>query len=246
MSRYIVGATWDDAPHLTKEAKARLWGSIPVYQRDARTKGIPQLGAGAVYPFSESDIQIKDIPIPAHWPRLHSVDAQPLWKSSVTIAWDREADIVYVTHCWKREQVEAAIHVQALLAIKKWIPAVGDASALVRDADREQYIDIYKKCGLKIVLAHKVLEPGIQMVYDRMASLRFKVFASCEEWFSEFRLYRRKKGGKINKTNDHLMDCSRMAVVDLNRAIVRPKPKEDPEPEFRSRDMGGEQAWMGQ
>ena len=37
----LVTATWDDAPHLTKEQKDELWASIPPYQRDARAKGVP-------------------------------------------------------------------------------------------------------------------------------------------------------------------------------------------------------------
>ena len=58
MSKLVVGATWDDVPHLSPEQKAELWGSIPPYQRDARSKGIPQLGSGAIYPVPESEIVV--------------------------------------------------------------------------------------------------------------------------------------------------------------------------------------------
>ena len=56
MSKLVVSATWDDVPHLSPEQKTELWGSIPPYQRDARSKGIPQLGSGAIYPVAESEI----------------------------------------------------------------------------------------------------------------------------------------------------------------------------------------------
>ena len=56
--KLVVGATWDDAPHLTAEKRDKLWKSMPAYLRDARTKGIPTLGAGAIYPFGEADIKM--------------------------------------------------------------------------------------------------------------------------------------------------------------------------------------------
>ena len=47
-SKFLIQATWDDAPHLTKEQKDKLWAALPPHQRDARSKGVPQLGAGAI------------------------------------------------------------------------------------------------------------------------------------------------------------------------------------------------------
>ncbi|HXU01256.1 MAG TPA: hypothetical protein VN903_09705, partial [Polyangia bacterium] len=70
MSRFIVTADWDNnAPHLTEDAKAELKASIPAYQLDARTRGIPQLGAGVIYPIPDDDIECDPFSIPDHWPR---------------------------------------------------------------------------------------------------------------------------------------------------------------------------------
>ncbi len=52
--RFVVMASWDDVPHLSQQQKDALWNSIPPFQRDARSKGIPQLGSGAIYPVQES------------------------------------------------------------------------------------------------------------------------------------------------------------------------------------------------
>ena len=41
VGKYVVMSSWDDVPHLTEDDKAILLASIPPYQRDARTKGIP-------------------------------------------------------------------------------------------------------------------------------------------------------------------------------------------------------------
>ena len=87
MSRLLVTATWDDVPHLAAEEKAELWASIPPYQRDARSKGIPQLGSGAIYPVPESDLLVEPFAIPAHWPQGYGMDVdhkKPLSKGGST------------------------------------------------------------------------------------------------------------------------------------------------------------------
>ncbi|EPT9873086.1 terminase large subunit domain-containing protein [Escherichia coli] len=54
---YFQVATWDDAPHLTEDAKAELLAGYPAYQRELRSKGVPVLGSGAVYPFNDDEIR---------------------------------------------------------------------------------------------------------------------------------------------------------------------------------------------
>jgi phage terminase large subunit-like protein len=51
-SRFLIQATWDDAPHLTSEQKEKLFAALPPHQREARSKGVPQLGSGAIFPNS--------------------------------------------------------------------------------------------------------------------------------------------------------------------------------------------------
>jgi phage terminase large subunit-like protein len=52
---HVTFIEWDDVPHLDAKSKQELLNSIPPYQRDARSKGVPQLGSGAIYPISEDD-----------------------------------------------------------------------------------------------------------------------------------------------------------------------------------------------
>ena len=82
MSKGLVTASWSDVPHLTEQEQAEQLASIPEYQRDARTKGIPYLGAGAIYPFPPDDFTVKDFKIPDHWPRGYGMDVG--WKSTST------------------------------------------------------------------------------------------------------------------------------------------------------------------
>ena len=45
-------------PHLDPAEKAAMLATAPPFQREARTKGTPQLGSGAVYQLPESELKI--------------------------------------------------------------------------------------------------------------------------------------------------------------------------------------------
>jgi hypothetical protein len=53
MTRALVTATWNETPHLSEQAKADLCASYLPHELEARTKGIPSLGPGAVYPLGQ-------------------------------------------------------------------------------------------------------------------------------------------------------------------------------------------------
>lgn len=239
-SRLLVGATWDNAPHLSESAKAELWNSIPEFLRDARTKGIPQLGSGAIYPFSESSIRVTDFPLPKHWVRAFGLDTA--LSGTTAAAWgilDRETQNLYVYSVYKRSQAETAVHAEAMKARGLWIPGVGDA-ADVMDSDRTQFIALYRRYGFNLELPDKAVETGIQDVYDRMSAGKFKVFASCVAFFEEFRLYQRDEKGKVKKVNDHILDATRYLVRSgLQRAKCEPGP---PKPSLT--DAPAKLSWM--
>ena len=126
MSKFVVGATWDDVPHLTPEQKAELWGSIPPYQRDARSKGIPQLGSGAIYPAPESEIVVDPFEIPLHWPRGYGLDVGWNRTAAVWGAHDRDTDVVYLWSEHYRGQAEPSIHAAAIRARGAWMQGTVD------------------------------------------------------------------------------------------------------------------------
>jgi phage terminase large subunit-like protein len=51
-NRYYVNAEWGDVPHLDSAEKEQLLASIIPYQREARSKGIPVRGSGAIFPIA--------------------------------------------------------------------------------------------------------------------------------------------------------------------------------------------------
>jgi hypothetical protein len=228
MSRFLIGADWDDAVHLTDEAKASLLASIPAYQQDARSKGIPQLGAGAIYPLAESDLRVADFEIPAHFARGYGMDVGGGAKPTAAAfgAMDRDAGILYITSVYKKASNEPSLHAEAIKSRMggwKWA-GVGDAAALIlTEHDAEQLVNVYRNLGMDLMLADKSVETGIKEVWDLMVLGRFKVFASCIAWWEEFRMYQRDKHGRVKKTNDHLLDASRY-LVRSGRARMKTKP----------------------
>ena len=56
---------------------------------------------------------------------------------------------------------------------------------------------MYTERGLDLTMADNAVEAGIYRVWQRLSSGRLKVFKSLQQWFSEFRLYRRDEKGKV-------------------------------------------------
>lgn len=226
MSKYVVMATWDDVPHLTDEQRQELWDSIPPYQRDARAKGIPQLGSGAIYPVPESEIVCDPFEIPDWWPRIYGLDVG--WNRTAAIwgAWDRESDVVYLYSEHYQGHAEPSVHAEAIRARGHWIPGEIDPASRGRgQKDGQQLMQNYMDLGLHISPAQNAVEGGIHQVFMRLASGRLKVFRTCVNWLSEFRLYRRDQHGKVVKEGDHLMDAMRYLIMGLDHAMTEPEAR---------------------
>lgn len=224
MSKYTVMASWDDVPHLSEQDKAEILASIPPYQRDARSKGIPQLGAGAIYPISEDDILADPFELPYYWPRCFAMDVGWNKTAGLWATIDRENDIVFLYSEYYQGQAEPPVHAQGFLARGEWVPGVIDPSARQRaQKDGERLMSQYRKLGLNLTVADNAVEAGLYECWMRLSSGRLKVFRGLGNFLTEYRLYRRDENGKVVKERDHLMDCMRYLVMSgISRAIHMP------------------------
>jgi hypothetical protein len=216
-------ASWSDAPHLSESAKDELWASIPPFQRDARSKGIPQLGAGAIYPVPETDLLVDPFAIPLHWPQGYGMDVGWNCTAAVWGALDRSSDTLYLVGEHRRSQAEPSVNAAGIRARGDWIPGFIDPASRGRSQrDGQQLLNDYHNLGLKLLLADNGVESGLYGVWNRLSTGRLKVFRSMSNWLQEFRLYRRDEKGHVVKANDHLMDATRYLESRISLMIVKP------------------------
>ena len=223
-STAVVSVTWDDVPHLSQEAKDELWKALPPFQRDARSKGIPQLGSGAIYPISEDDIIVQPFTIPAHWPRAYGLDVGWNRTAAVWGALDRDTGTVYLYHEHYLGQSPPSENARGIRAPGEWIEGAIDPAANGRSQrDGEQLIQDYRDLGLNLINADNTVEAGIYLVWGMMVSGRLKVFANLTNWRAEFREYQRDEQGRVVKKFDHEMDATRYLIVS-GLALAKTKP----------------------
>jgi hypothetical protein len=212
-----------------RRTRAAIIAAYPRHERDARAKGIPILGSGRVFPIAEEDIQVKAFPIPDHWPQLGGLDFG--WDhptAGVKLAWDRDADIIYLTHSYGAREQTPVIHAAALKPWGDWLPWAWPHDGLQHDkGSGEPLAALYRKQGLKLLHEKATfedgsngVEAGIAEMIDRMLTGRWKVFDHLDDWFAEFRLYHRKDG-LIVKLNDDRVSASRYAM--MMRRFAKPQ-----------------------
>lgn len=211
--RGIIFAGWDDVPHLSTDQKRRLLAESEPHLRQARSKGIPSLGAGAIYAVEEDEIIVDDFAIPAHWPRVYGLDVGWNRTAAVFGAIDRDADVVYLYSEHYQGQQEPSTHVAAIKARGEMNGTIDPASRGRSQIDGEQLLQDYQDLGLTLLPANNSRESGLYNVHQRLATGRLKVFRSLRNWLREYRIYRRDEKGHVVKKDDHLMDATRYLVV---------------------------------
>ena len=223
-SKFVCYMTWDDAPHLDEATKEDLLRSYPPHERDARSRGEPALGSGAIYPIAEADILCEPFPIPAYWPRVYGLDVGWNKTAAVWLAYDRDTDTVYTYSEYGRGEAEPSVHAAAIKARGDWIPGVIDPASRGRQqADGRQLITMYRQAGLKVTEADNAVEAGIYKIFERLSTGRLKVFSTLQGLRAEYRQYHRDENGKVVKELDHYLDGWRYAILSgLSIAKVEP------------------------
>jgi phage terminase large subunit-like protein len=233
----LLQATWDDAPHMTKEVRDQILQALPPHERKMREKGIPQLGSGLVFPIAEEDIVCDPIDIPTHWPRLCGLDFG--WDhptAAVWIAWDRDSDIAYVYDSYSMRQEAVPIHASAIKSRGNWIPVIWPMDG--RQADKgsgKSLTEQYRTEGLNMTREHFTnppsqgqkdgtggvsVEAGIMEIYTRMQTKRLQIFRNQSKLLEELRMYHRKDG-KIVPVHDDVISAMRYCVMSLRKARIK-------------------------
>lgn len=232
--------TIDDAEHYTAEQRAAIIASYPAHEREARTKGIPTLGSGRIFPVTDEAISVEPFEIPAHWVQICGIDFG--WdhpSAAARLAWDRDNDVIYVTSAHRQKEQTPLMFAATVKPWGSWLPWAWPHDGLQHDKGSGQALrDQYAEQGLQM-LEDKATHPpaegekegtggngveaALMEMLDRMQSGRWKVFSHLSDWFEEFRMYHRKDG-KIVKLDDDVLSASRYAYMMRRFAINKPKP----------------------
>ena len=233
----LIQATWDDAPHMTKEVREQILAALPPHERKMREKGIPQLGSGLVFPINEEDILCEPFDIPNHYPKLCGIDFG--WDHPTAcswVAWDRDSDIVYMYDGYSIRQETVPVHASAIKARGQWIPVVYPMDGRQADKGSGKSLAMqYRDEGVNLLREHFTnppqngmkegsggisVEAGVMEMLTRFQTKRLKIFSNQSKILEEIRLYHRKNG-KIIPMNDDIISALRYAVMSLRKARTR-------------------------
>lgn len=229
--RIVTTMTIDDAEHYSPEERARIIASYPAHEREARTKGIPSLGSGLIFPVIEEDIVVQPFAIPAHWTQIGGMDFGWDHPSAFAhLAWDRDADVLYLTKTYRKREATPVIHAAAVKPWGVWLPWAWPHDGNNDTAAGKNLATQYREQGLNMLPERATyedgsnsVEAGLMEMLDRMLTGRFKVFSTCGEFLEERRMYHRKDG-KVVKERDDTISAARYAVMMKRFASVAPKP----------------------
>ena len=188
------------------------------YVKTRRT-GVPSMGSGAVFPITLEQFIVQPFEIPRHYKRLFAMDVGWNRTAALWFALDPHTDTLYVYDEHYVSEQPPAVHAAGIRSRGDWIPGVIDPASRGRSqGDGSQLMQSYKDLGLNIVKANNDVEGGIQEVWHRLSSGKIRVFSHLQNFAKEYVLYRRDEKGRVIKERDHLMDCLRYGVIEINRA----------------------------
>ncbi len=224
--RYVTQVTWDEVPHLSDQWKQEALASYSPHEQAARSKGVPSLGSGAIYPYLEDSISVEPFEIPFWWKKVYGLDVGWNRTAAVWAAIDPDSGQIYLYSEHYMGQEHPSVHASAIKGRGSWMwGAIDPASNGSGQIDGAKLIDLYEQEGLNLTQADNSTEAGIYKIGQMFASGQLKVFSTLRNFLSEYRVYRRDEKGKIIKKNDHLMDAMRYLIMSgLDFATAMPDP----------------------
>ncbi|TKG17747.1 terminase large subunit domain-containing protein [Vibrio lentus] len=235
---YLRQVSWDDCPHIDEETERRLLAAFPEWQHQMRKHGLPVIGTGAVFAFSDSAISTdkKDI---NNWEQiLWAIDIGRVNDPTViTLAKKVEVDGVdeiTILEQYKSEEDRSPVWVNSVISEHTYRNA---PVIYPHDASGDGgYASVLKRLGLNVPAkpfynpqmtdaelvnpssSHsRSIEAGLYYMEQFFKEGKLKVHEHCFEWFKEKAGYYRtgKNGANAFAGEDHAIDSSRYAFMSL-------------------------------
>ena len=226
---------YKDALHMTEEKINGLLAKYQKHEHAARINGEPLLGSGMVFTADETSLlfkRTKDVPV--EWAKLWGIDfgiEHPF--GGVLIAWDRDLDIVYVLHTYRRAGATPLVHSEALRSIAADVPVAWPHDGNKREESKTgEFAPLYKKFDLKMLPNHATYPDGGISTEAAVLELQQREEKAggpggimyCEdldELLEERRMYHRKDGMLIKERDDLL---SALMKALMMKRYARPGP----------------------
>jgi hypothetical protein len=215
MTKAVVRMTLEDALHYSEARRRAIIEGYPAHEVEARTKGIPSLGSGRVFPVTEESIAVDPPSAGRGWALIGGLDFG--WDhpfAAVKIAHDRDGDCVYVLATYRCREATPLIHAGAL---RPWgnIPWAWPHDGMQHDkGSGKQLAEQYREQKLSLLPDFARfedgtygLEAGVMAMLARMQTGRLKVARHLAEWF-----------GIIVPERDDLLSATRYAIMSLRYA----------------------------
>jgi len=225
IDRHLVLMEIEDAGHISPEQRQRILTSYKPHERDARTRGIPMLGSGAIITVPETAWIIEAFAVPRIWPGIIGIDIgfeHPA--GGALLRHDRDTDTVYVTHSLAAREMTIKQHADLVRPFGDYPVAWPHDAASHDRSSGEQLAALYQRNGLDTLLEHATHEHGgygieasIGDVIERMETGRLKIFSHLQSLRQELRMCHRDKGAVV-KRNDDEIAAMRYALMCLRFA----------------------------
>ncbi len=209
--KYVVCAGWNDVPHLSEDWKHQALLEYGPNEVEARSKGIPSMGSGRIYPVEEIFVVVKPFEIPEYWPRAYGLDFGWHNTAALWMTQDPSTKVKYIYSEYKRGKQAPYVHVNAIKSKGEWIVGAADPSGGGRSSnDGTLLIEEYRSQGLKLIEGHNAITAGIARILNQLESGSLKFFSNMEKLIDEFRVYRydiNNPNHPAKNQEDHLLDA---------------------------------------
>ncbi len=207
LSRYTVNCGWDDIPHLSEEEKKRLYDAMDPRERDARTKGLPSLGTGMVFPIDWANVIIDPFQIPDWWDKAYGLDPG-MNTAAVFGARDPQTGITYIYSEYVGFKQVPAVHASAIKARGDWLIGAFDYSGNAVGTGGEASLrTVYHDEGLTLVNSDKCFYTSTSKMLLGFEAGTLKIFNSCIQTLNSLRTYRYDDNpNNLGKPKPHQFD----------------------------------------
>jgi phage terminase large subunit-like protein len=220
--RGVVHMSIEDALHIKPEDRQKIIDGYLPHEREARVRGIPLLGSGAILNMPESAvIEPAIMQVPVYWRKIWGIDygiGHPF--GAALILWDTDADIIHVHHAFRMPDAMPINHASAMKPVGADVPVAWPKDGTQREKSSGTALqEFYGREGLKMLHEHATwpdgsdsTEAGVLEIQEREKNGKIKYASHLVELLEERRFYHRKDG-QIVKIKDDILSAVRVAIM---------------------------------